>query len=228
MTMAIKYYVRTTNERKLDKSYSQIKYELLVDTEHNARKSFVEQLERLAELNQDVVILEDDLELCKDFKNKIEEVIKEYKDNIINFFYKPRDYFATKLQKHFCWNQCVYYPKELLKVLSVEMRKQYELKPLMPHDEVENIALNVLGIKNIVYRPCLVQHLDFKSLVGNVSKNRISPYYIDYLEELNITYENACFFFNLSKLYKLLDEHIKIKKIEIFDSQNENDEVEKK
>lgn len=224
----IKYYVRTTGERILDKSYGQIKYELLIDTEHNARKSFVEQLERLAELNQDVVILEDDLELCKDFKNKIESVIEEYKDNIVNFFYKPRDYFKTKLQKHFCWNQCVYYPKELLKLLAKEMRVQYESKPLMPHDEVENIALNKLGIKNVVYRPCLVQHLDFKSLVGNTSKYRITPYYIDYLEELNIPYEKACFFVNLSKLYKLLEEHIKIKRIEIFEPQNENEGVEKK
>ena len=111
----IKYYVRTTNERKLDSSYNQIKYELLIDTEHNARKSFVEQLEKLAELNQDVVILEDDLELCKDFKNRIESVIEQYKDKVVNFFYKPRNYFYTKEQKHFCWNQCVYYPKEILK-----------------------------------------------------------------------------------------------------------------
>lgn len=213
----IKYYVRTTNERKLDSSYNQIKYELLIDTEHNARKSFVEQLEKLAELNQDVVILEDDLELCKDFKNRIESVIEQYKDKVVNFFYKPRNYFYTKEQKHFCWNQCVYYPKEILKVLSVEMRKQYELKPLMAHDEVENIALNCLGIKNVVYRPCLVQHLDFKSLVGNTSKNRITPYYIDYLEELEISYEKAPFFMNLSKLYKRLEEHIKEKRIELFD-----------
>lgn len=216
----IKYYIRTTGERKMDSSYNQIKYELLIDTEHNARKSFVEQLERLAKLDDDVVILEDDLELCKDFKKKIESVIKENKDRVINFFYKPQKYFKTKIQKHFCWNQCVYYPNEILKKLAIEMRKQYELKPLMPHDEVENIALNKLGIENLVYRPCLVQHLDFKSLVGNVSRNRTSPFYIDYLDELNISYENAQIFANRIKLYKLLVEHIKNKKIELFDSVN--------
>lgn len=212
----IKYYIRTTKERIIDKSYGQIKYELLVDTEHNARKSFVEQLERLAELNEDCVILEDDLELCKDFKNRIESIIKENKNEIINFYFEPRRYFYTTKQKYFCWNQCVYYPKEILKPLSIEMRKQYELHPLQAHDEVENIALNNLNIKNIVYRPCLVQHLDFKSLVGNVSKDRITPFYIDYLEELNIPYEKAHYVMNRAKLYNLLNKHIEEKKKELY------------
>ena len=56
----MRYYIRTTGERTIDESFSQIKYELLVDKEHNARKSFVEQLEYLATLDEDVVLLEDD------------------------------------------------------------------------------------------------------------------------------------------------------------------------
>ena len=80
----IKYYVRTTLERKLDSTYSQVNYELLIDREHNARKSFVEQLEYLATLDDDVVILEDDLILCKDFKHIIEGVINQYKNKIRN------------------------------------------------------------------------------------------------------------------------------------------------
>lgn len=216
----IKYYIRTTNERKLDRSYEQVKYELLVDTEHNARKSFVEQLEMLAELNQDCVILEDDLELCKDFKNRIESIIKENKNDIINFFFNPRDYIRTKKQQYFMWNQCVYYPKEILKPLSIEMRRLYELKPLKAHDEVENIALRNLKIQNIVYRPCLVQHLDFKSLVGNVSKSRISPFYINYLEEIEISYDDAHFVLNRAKLYKMLENHIEQKRKELFENNN--------
>lgn len=217
----IKYYVRTTNERKLDISYNQIKYELLVDTEHNARKSFVEQLESLAQKKDDVVILEDDLELCKDFKNRIETIIKENKDEIINFFYNPRDWLETKIQEKFCWNQCVYYPNDKLKLLAVEMRKQYELDKLEQHDVVENRALNKLGIKNLMYRPCLVQHLDFKSLVGNESSSkRITPFYIEYLEELNIPYEKAYYFTNRAKLYNLLEKHIKQKRKELFENEN--------
>ena len=82
----IKYYVRTTNDRVLDESYNQVDYKLLVDTEYNARKSFVEQLEKLAKNKSDVVILEDDLILCKNFKERIEQVISEHPDTLINFF----------------------------------------------------------------------------------------------------------------------------------------------
>ena len=187
----IKYYVRTTLERELNDSYNQVPYKLLIDKEHNARKSFVEQLEYLSTLKNDVVILEDDLLLCKDFKNRIEKVISEHKDEIINFFYYPKTYFKSKVSSHFMWNQCVYYPNRLLKELAVEMRKCYEKEPLRPHDEVENIALNNLKITNYIYRPCLVQHLDYKSLISPKNGKRFTPYFIDYLDELGIFYENA-------------------------------------
>ena len=72
----LKFYVRTTLERQLDSSYSQIEYELLVDTEHKPIESFIEQLEQISEY--DSVLLEDDLILCKDFKNRIEEVINKH------------------------------------------------------------------------------------------------------------------------------------------------------
>ena len=41
----MKYYVRTTEERKLDNSYSQIEYELLIDKDHKPIDSFIKQLE---------------------------------------------------------------------------------------------------------------------------------------------------------------------------------------
>ena len=40
----MKYYVRTTGERTLDDSYSQIEYELLLDKEHKPIESFMKQL----------------------------------------------------------------------------------------------------------------------------------------------------------------------------------------
>ena len=108
------------------------------------------------------------------------------------------------MQQHFCWNQCIYYPNEILKKLAVEMRTQYELHPLQAHDEVENIALNKLGIENLVYRPCLVQHLDNGSLVGNGKNYRRTKYFIDYLDELGIDYENANRIDNRINLSRLL------------------------
>ena len=178
----IKYYVRTTGERTLDESFSQIEYELLVDTEHNARKSFVEQIHDLSNQNEDVVILEDDVILCKDFKKRIEEVISTYPNEVINFFYDPEAYFTTHIHEYFVFNQCVYYPNKVLKQLTGELTKQYNFYPLVDHDVVEGRALKILGIQNVIYRPCLVQHIDKGSLIGNPCCRRRTPYFVDYLE----------------------------------------------
>lgn len=207
----IKYYVRTTLERRLDSTYSQVDYELLIDKEHNARKSFVEQLEYLATLDDDVVILEDDLILCKDFKYLIEEVINQYKNNIINFFYNPGYYFTTHLSETFNWNQCVYYPNSLLKILAKEMRHQYALYPNVQHDVVEGRALCMLGIPVVNYRPCLVQHLDMNTLIQGITlNNRRSPYFLDYLNELGISYDDAYTRVNKMKLKELMKEKFRI------------------
>ena len=207
--MPMKYYVRTTNERTLGSSYSQIEYELLVDTEHNARKSFVEQLEKLAELNKDCVILEDDLILCKDFKKRIEAEIKAHKTEVINFFYDPRRYFKPHYTLFFTWNQCVYYPKAVLKKLSVKMRELYEAHPDVPHDDLEGNALAILGIKTWLPRPCLVQHLDTDTLIHSRTDNRRTPYFIDYLDELGIKYEDALNIHNIKALNELLNDKFK-------------------
>ena len=48
------------------------------------------------------------------------------------------------------------------------------------------------GKQHYCYRPCLVQHIDDRSLIGNNLRNdRRTPYFIDYLEDLDITYEEA-------------------------------------
>ena len=69
----IKFFVRTTEERALDESFSQIKYELLVDKEHKPIDSFIKQLKMIDDY--DAVLLEDDVILCKEFKRAIEKVI---------------------------------------------------------------------------------------------------------------------------------------------------------
>ena len=56
--MNIKYFVRTTGERVLDKSYEQIEYTLLIDKEHKPIQSFIDQLNIISEYN--AVLLEDD------------------------------------------------------------------------------------------------------------------------------------------------------------------------
>ena len=186
----LKFYVRTTLERQLDSSYSQIEYELLVDTEHKPIESFIEQLEQIS--GYDSVLLEDDLILCKDFKNRIEEVINKYPNKIINFFYHQDEYYQTRESTEYSNNQCTYYPKGIGKLIAKEMKNFITYSN--QYSWIENLALNKLNITHIQYRPCLVQHLDSDSLIQKhkIIRPRITPYFIDYLEELNIPYEEAC------------------------------------
>lgn len=202
----IKYFVRTTGERQLDPTLSQIEYTLLIDKEHKPVKSFIEQLEIISDY--DAVFLEDDVQLCRDFKQRIEDIIKVYPDRVINFFTAPTNYFMTREAQTFFFNQCTYYPKGLAKEIAREMRDIESKEPgKHQYDVLESMALKNMELKHIQYRPCLVQHLDFKSLVGNRDNYRITPYFVDYLEDLNIQYEEAKLHKNIIELkYKIIKE----------------------
>lgn len=196
----IKYFVRTTNDRVFDYD---LEYRKLIDTERKPVESFIKQLKYISQWNS--VLLEDDLILCKDFKKKIEEVIKQYPDKIINFFTRPNDYFTTHESSTFAYNQCTYYPKGVAFKLAVKMEEGFKRNPRAQYDILENNALRELGITHVQYRPCLVQHLDKDSLVGNMAQgHRRSPYFIDYLEELNIDYSSSFKEENRNKLENLL------------------------
>lgn len=202
----IKYFVRTTLDRQLDSSYSQIEYELLVDTEHKPVESFIEQLSIISDY--DAVLLEDDLILCKDFKSRIEEVISEYYSNVINFFTLPNNYFTTHItDTPFKFNQCTYYPKGISKLIGEAMKNKVKYHNC-GYDLIESWVLGELNISYVVYRPCLVQHIDFKSLISK-SCERHSPYFIDYLDELDIDYNDAGKPENKARLIALMKEKFK-------------------
>lgn len=199
----IKYFIRTTNERILDKSYAQIDYKKLIDLEHRPVDSFIEQLDIISEY--DSVLLEDDLILCKDFKNHIEEIIKKYPNMIINFFTYPEAYFKASESFEFMYNQCTYYPKGIGKIIANEMLKIKKDFLNQGYDVIENRALRKLKIKHIRYRPCLIQHLDNDTLIQTKTLNRRSPYFIDYLDELGITYNEAEKKENKEKLINIMN-----------------------
>lgn len=186
----IKYYVRTTGERILDESYSQIKYEVLLDIEHNPVGHFIASLKEINDQNS--VLLEDDLILCKDFKKRIEEVIDRYPKYIINFFQLPSRYITTNISNSmFRYNQCTYYPKGIGKFIAEEMEK-LKVDRSLGYDVIEDLALQKLGLVYVLYRPCLVQHKDIQSIINkNFKVKRRTLYFIDYLDELGITYDEA-------------------------------------
>ena len=199
--MEIKYVVRTIPERKLDTSYNQINYELFVDNKHSAWDSFVDTLEKYS--NYNLVLLEDDCILCRNFKERIEAIIHNYPETIINFYTSPMVYFTTQFSTHFSYNQCTYFPKKVIKQIALKMRAdRLKFSKLGTYESYEvslDNALKSLKVAHLQYRPCLVQHNDHNSTLSCSKENRVTPYFVDYLDDLKIKY------FSPEILFKKLD-----------------------
>lgn len=184
----LKFFVRTVEERTVN--YDCLSYELLIDYEHKPIDSFITQLEYINSLQVDAVLLEDDLILCDNFEKYIEEAILSYPDTIINFYTWPEEYFLTRVGTHFQWNQCTYYPHKCLAPLITELKKQRLLNPTDPYDELEAKALRSLNMLFYEWRPCLVQHVGYRSFIIGANYSD-TIYFKDYLDNLQISYDNA-------------------------------------
>ena len=163
--MDIKFFIRTTGERVLHPSIERelgSNYTLLIDKDHRPVESFIEQLGIISEF--DSVLLEDDVILCKDFVNEITKVIKSYPGVIINFFDSPIEYYTTHYTTHaFCYNQCTFYPKGISGKLVEPMIRLRQ--PYNQYDTLVNKAIQDLKLVYVRYRPTLVQHIDYNTLI---------------------------------------------------------------
>lgn len=209
--MEIKYFIRTTGDRILDKSLEQIDYELIIDKSYKPVESFVNALFKCDSYN--CVILEDDVILCKDFKNRIESVIKSHPADLINFYTKPLAYFQSTYSFEFHYNQCTYFPKGMSSKLAEQimyLKTNYILNPTSGYDVYARTALEQLRIPHLMYRPCLVQHNDLKSLISKSSPDRITPWFIDYLDNLNIDYNSKEAILSIKSLLYERNKHLNI------------------
>lgn len=201
----MKIYIRTTGERKLDESIEREignDYQLLIDKEHRPVDSFIEQLKIIS--NEDSLLLEDDIILCKDFLKEVKKAIRKWEGFVINFYTYPFQYMTTVLWgQPFCFNQCTYYPKGISEKIA---NKMIELrKPYSQYDVLESNAMVALEILHVVYRPCLVQHIDKDTLIQKNHAPRRTIWFKDYLEELGISYKDAWTKENRNKLINLMN-----------------------
>ena len=205
----IHYFVRTTGEREFN--YYPLKTINLYDYEHKPVDSFIQQLLLISRFN--AVLLEDDLVLCKNFQEEIEKAIKQYPNNIIQFFTLPASYVTTHMKSWpFQWNQCTYYPKGIAGIVAEEMKRVRNCFPpdQLLYSQVESMALLNLKIPFIVYRPCLVQHNDFSSILQPTpTARRDTLWFLDYINELGVSYEEAYTPENVMMLQKIREEHVK-------------------
>ena len=205
----MKYYVRTTGERQFNYD---INYEALVDTEHKPIKSFINQLKYIS--NDDSILLEDDLILCKNFKKRIEEIVAQYPDSVINFYESPYNFYFTEERRgiKYRFNQCTYYPKGVSKLIADKMEEIWpRYQNIKQYDFLQAYAMDELGMSYISYRPCLVQHLNGRSIIGN-SDNVSTLFFIDYIDELGIDYKDVIQFKNNINLQKIKTKYLPYKK----------------
>lgn len=164
------YVIRAVKERKeyVDEILKQIPEAIVYYDEFgDAMKSYLHVCKNIIK-GQPAVLLEDDIILTSDFKNKVEAVIEKYPKILINFFSLSK----TKLEPHFkkgreyCMNQCEYFPEGF----SLKVVEAYET---WPQRETEPNAYDYLvgyawGNSNpyLVWCPSLVQHRQVKSIIN--------------------------------------------------------------
>ena len=135
-----------------------------------------------------LVLLEDDVQLCNNFYNHINSVISKFNVYVISFFEKPnsKKTLKTSFQKgrDFLFNQCNYYPKYVCDLIINPdninaFKEQYKQKWVCPSDSYVAFCLDKYNIDYLMYLPFLVQHLPFKSTLGNRSTKRQTKFFID-------------------------------------------------
>ena len=202
--MSIKYFIRTMEGRKVDLPEE---YERIIDKEHRYTKSYIDALYKISDY--DAVLLEDDIVLCKNFEEEIEKVISEHPNDIINFFTRPNTYFTTHYESTFSFNQCTYFPKGIAKFLADKIMEIYIPEEKCAQPQRYGSLLSLVLVKNhiphLIYRPCLVQHIDKTSTYDGLNLKRNSPYFKDYLDEIGIDMTQAYYKENYDKLIELLE-----------------------
>lgn len=175
----MKIFVLTNGVRELDPSYQQIIYSLYIDIYNQPHKCYLDLLDLARKEDDDVLILEDDLILCENFLDRIEPVIEQYKDMIINFFWEPlRNVKKTTIEnKYFCYTQCVYYPKGMINRFYKDL-----LTPNFSYAKNIRQALEKNEISFVNVRPHYVQHIGDDSLIWPGLCVRRSRMFVDDIE----------------------------------------------
>lgn len=135
-----------------------------------------------------LLYFEDDVILCHNFKEKVNQAIKELGDDkVIQFFNLKKSISETKLMtgSTYCQNQCFYMPSkmrvELVKYFNEVWSKSQCFKDNpTAMDYLVRDFLKDNKYKYWIYQPCLVQHQIGKSVIDpRRSTKRLAKHFID-------------------------------------------------
>lgn len=130
--------------------------------------------------DEDILMLEDDIELSRNFLENIRKVIEKNPDRIINFHYNfdtqgPELYSDGNLKifeergSSYAFNQCVYLPSKILqKILDSKQlfKAYYAYAKENRHAYIMARIFEKDNEKFLVVRPSLVKHKEFKSTIS--------------------------------------------------------------
>ena len=143
--------------------------EVIWDTDHNSCHT----LQRVVDSNEDILILEDDIELCKDFYNKALKEIEKRKDTVIMFYCavieeieKRREKRDVEYHRPNIFTQAFYLPAWLGK----------ELKEFIKTDEYCNKHRYSIGINKFLKNKWIKRYIVLPSLVQHIWKESIIPW----------------------------------------------------
>jgi GR25 family glycosyltransferase involved in LPS biosynthesis len=135
-------------------------------------RGFTDVCRKAAKLDEDLLVLEDDVELCADFLSKVEKAIGKYPNELINFYNMTDSKVTKKLSGiRFLWNQCLYIPVDICKLIveiSEPFLNQYPIHR-MNQDVLIKHCLAEEGLAYVQYYPSLVQH---KAWVSTIDSDR--------------------------------------------------------
>ena len=137
------------------------------DKFHNAFKSYLYVCEHIIK-GQPAVLLEDDVILTYNFKEKAERVIDIFPDTLIKFFSLSKKNTKPYWEKgrNYCSSCCEYFPKGF----SLKVVKAYESWPdKYKHPTAYDYLVGYTWGNNkefLVWNPSLVQHRVAKSIIN--------------------------------------------------------------
>ena len=188
----MKYVIRKVPERNTEYLEKLLPEAVVVnDVNHNgAIWSFLKAIEVA---DDDAVYIQDDMLLCKDFKNRAESYIKKYPNNIISFSTltekknqkNPIGEEGFYTAKEGCWLLAIYIPKVIAKAFKMffiaeQYKKipQYERYIKSQFDDIFFCRWVDMFAKEKVFvtNPSLCGHNELqKSVINPARPKRISP-----------------------------------------------------
>lgn len=181
------YKIVQNYKRKLNETYVRElgeSFEIVEDIGDGAMKTFIK---CLTIPSGDMLYLEDDAILCKDFLKKVEKTLDELgRDKIVQFFSLKKTIEKTTLMNGstYCGNVCLFIPNKIRKEFIDYYFEWKDSKVAIENptamDYLVRDYLKKTKQKYYLIVPNLVQHQIGKSVINpRRSSKRVSRYFID-------------------------------------------------